>query len=259
VPAGNDPPLSDAIPRLSAGSARRDDLVTGRASFVIDGERVELELSVPAGPVAMEEVLPILQGLSDLYAARGAAKAEAEGRTVSCCAGCGACCRQFVPISEPEARSLARLVEAMPEPRRSEVRARFDAALASLGPTGILERATNPGQGEAYQAATEYFARRIACPFLEDESCSIHPDRPLACREYLVTSPAANCAAPKRASIDKVKLGGDPSLALLKVGREDTEIGWMPLVLALKFAAEAPPARRDRTGPEILRDVLGQL
>ncbi|HEY5241787.1 MAG TPA: YkgJ family cysteine cluster protein [Polyangiaceae bacterium] len=28
----------------------------------------------------------------------------------------------------------------------------------------------------------------VSCPFLEEESCSIHPDRPPICREYLVTS-----------------------------------------------------------------------
>jgi hypothetical protein len=33
-----------------------------------------------------------------------------------------------------------------------------------------------------------YFLQGVACPFLEAESCGIHPDRPLACREYLVTS-----------------------------------------------------------------------
>jgi Fe-S-cluster containining protein len=38
----------------------------------------------------------------------------------------------------------------------------------------------------------------MPCPFLEDESCSIHPDRPLVCREYLVTSPAELCAGPRR-------------------------------------------------------------
>jgi hypothetical protein len=56
-----------------------------------------------------------------------------------------------------------------------------------------------------------------------------------------------------------VRLGGDPSQALLKAGRADTENGWLPLVLALRFVAEAPPPRRDRTGPEILRDVIGRL
>ncbi len=245
--------------RLSAGDPERESLAAGRVTVVISGEPVELELVVQADPVAIEDVLPIFQGLSDLFVSRGVARAEAEGRTISCRAGCGACCRQLVPVSEPEARDLARVVEAMPEPRRSHVRARFDAALEALAPTGLLKRAMQPKQGEAPQLGMDYFGQGVACPLLEDEACSIHPDRPLACREYLVTSPAENCRAPSAATIEMIKLGGDPSLALIKAGRAETENGWMPLVLALRFADQAPPSRRDRAGPEILRDVIGRL
>ena len=227
--------------------------------MVIGDEPVELELVVQAGPAAIEDVLPIFQGLSDLFVARGVARAEAEGRTVSCRAGCGACCRQLVPISEPEARDLARVVEAMAEPRRSRVKARFDAAISVLAPTGLLERAMRPQEGEAPQLGLDYFAQGVACPFLEDEACSIHPDRPLACREYLVTSPAENCRAPSAKAIQMVKLGGDPSLALIKASAEATENGWMPLVLALRFAEQAPQSSRGRSGPEILREVIGRL
>ena len=42
------------------------------------------------------------------------------------------------------------------------------------------------------------------CPFLEEESCSIHPDRPLVCREYLVTSPAELCAGPTQEGVTPV-------------------------------------------------------
>jgi len=257
--AGESPSAPGAPVRLAAGSPEREALIAGRVVVVIDEEPVELELIVQAGPVSMDEALPIFQGLSDLFVARGVAKAEAEGRRVSCRAGCGACCRQLVPISEPEARGLARLVEEMPEPRRSQVRARFEAALAALAPTGLIERAMRLAEGEARRLGLEYFAQGVPCPFLEDEACSIHPDRPLACREYLVTSPARNCETPGGASIEKVRLAGDPSVALLKAGRADTENGWLPLVLALRFVGEAPAARRDRTGPEVLREVIGRL
>jgi Fe-S-cluster containining protein len=252
-------PATSARTRLTAGDPDREALAAGRVTLVIDEESVDLDLVVQAGPVSMEEVMPIFQGLSDLFVARGVARAQAQGRTISCRAGCGACCRQLAPVSEPEARDLARLVEAMPEPRRTAVRARFDAALAALAPTGLLERAMHPAAGEARELGLAYFAQQVACPFLEHESCSIHPDRPLACREYLVTSPATHCRTPNSADIQMVRLGGEPSVALIKAGRADTENGWLPLVLALRFAAQAPPPRRERTGPQILGDVIGRL
>ena len=40
----------------------------------------------------------------------------------------------------------------------------------------------------------EYWALKIACPFLENESCSIYKDRPIACREYLVVTDPKHCA-----------------------------------------------------------------
>ncbi len=149
---------------LAAGDAGREPLTTGRLTLSIGDKPVALELSVPAGPTATEDVLPIFQGLSNLVTTLGVERAEVEGRTVSCRAGCGACCRQLVPIAEPEARDLARVVAAMPEPRRSHVRARFASALAALEPAGLLERAMNAQAGEGREIGLAWFAQNVACP-----------------------------------------------------------------------------------------------
>lgn len=109
------------------------------------------------------------------------------GSPVSCRAGCGACCRHVVPVSPPEAWMLADLVAAMPPRRRAAVQSRFlDARLA-------LERHFSPHH-PLFAIAHEYFALGIACPFLENESCSIHANRPSICREHLVTTPSNMCA-----------------------------------------------------------------
>src|SRR6185503_11944731 len=77
-------------------------------------------ITVPSGPVAAPAVLPALQGL--VNATVSAAEA---GKAISCRKGCGACCRQLVPISRTEGEALLALVEAMPEDRRAAVRERF--------------------------------------------------------------------------------------------------------------------------------------
>ena len=109
------------------------------------------------------------------------------GSPVSCRKGCGACCRHVVPVSPPEAWMLADLIAAMPPQRRAAVQARFadsrDALQRNFSPHHAL-----------FAIANEYFALGIACPFLENESCSIHADRPSVCREYMVTTPANMCA-----------------------------------------------------------------
>src|SRR5262249_15943606 len=123
---------------------------------------------------------------------------------VSCKKGCGACCRQLVPVSQVEARYLRDLVEQLPEPRRSQIRARFDEARRLLAQSGLLDKLFHTDQWteEEYNAVgRDYFQQGIPCPFLEEESCSIHPDRPITCREYLVTSPAGNCAQPTSGAV----------------------------------------------------------
>jgi Fe-S-cluster containining protein len=249
------PDGSAPVMRLSAGDPARGALATGKATLVMGGEPVAFELTVPAGPVAVEDVLPIFQGLGSLFAERARARAAAEGRIVSCRAGCGACCRQLVPIAAAEARALARVVRSLPEPRQTAVRERFAAAVEAVAEAGLFDRLTDQGE-RRFEAGLDYFRLGIACPFLEDEACSIHADRPLSCREYLVTSPAENCRSPTPGGIDKLTLEGDPSLAVLKADPRD---GWLPLVHALVFDETAPPSALDRTGPEILADVLGRL
>jgi Fe-S-cluster containining protein len=65
--------------------------------------------------------------------------------------------------------------------------------------------------------STEYFAQSIPCPFLKKESCSIHEDRPLICRQYLMTSEASHCKNPTTAPISRVALAADVMKALTRI------------------------------------------
>src|SRR5262245_55056627 len=93
------------------------------------------QVTVPTGPTRLIQLLPLVQSLAD--AVVGAA-VEAQGEPISCKKGCGACCRQLVPIAEVEARRLRDLVNDFPEPRRSQVRARFAEARRRLDAAGLL-------------------------------------------------------------------------------------------------------------------------
>ena len=248
--------MSQTTPiRLAAAG---EACVTGRAQLRIAGEIMDFEITAPSGPASLEALLPIFQGLTDKVVSLGVARAAAAGEQVSCRAGCGACCRQAVPIAEPEARALARLVEAMPEPRRTEVRARFADALRRLEDLGLLNQARGVQQDEGGfgDFGARYLLSRIPCPFLEAESCSIHADRPLVCREYLVSSPPELCAFPVKEQLKPIPRQGQPSKALRQVGREQTPNGWVLLVEALDWAERHPPSEPVRTGPELVQAVF---
>jgi Fe-S-cluster containining protein len=227
--------------------------------------RFQAKLTVPTGPMRFAQALPLVRALADTVVKAAAKASEDKGEKISCKAGCGACCRQLVPISEIEARRIGELVEAMPEPRRTEIRARFADDHRRLEEAGLLDRLLhheNPIQGQMAALGIEYFRHRLPCPFLENESCSIYAERPLACREYLVTSPAEHCANPTPETVHGVK---QPfwvwtALARLDEGSEpDRFLRWVPLVLAPEWADANPDRSEPLPGPELVQKLIEKL
>lgn len=249
---------------MNSATPEQADTVTSRIKLSGENWEIQTSLTVPTGPIRLRAMLPLVQSFADAVVGATAEAVEGEGKRISCRKGCGACCRQLVPISEVEARHLAALVEALPEPRRSQVRARFDEARRRLAEAGLLETLRfrqEWAEGECHPVGEAYFRQGIPCPFLEEESCSIHPDRPIVCREYLVTSPAEQCARPRADSVNRVRLPMKlwPALALFDTEPEARFIRWVPLVLALEWVAEQPEEPAPRPGPELLRRFFDYL
>ncbi len=210
---------------------------------------VETTVAVPAEPVPATAMLPALRQIVDAAVAAAEAREASQGRTVSCRKGCSACCRQLVPISTVEAHAIRALVDALPPVRRHSVRKRFAAAADRLRAAGLRDPLLNPPsrrKDDEPALGRAYFALGLDCPFLEDHLCSIHAERPLVCREYLVTSPAAFCDAPDGGGVVPVPA---PKLSIaargLQSGAADAapEAGWVALALAL----DVPPARQPET------------
>jgi len=209
--------------------------------------RIAHPITVPNAPVPAAEVVPALQGLVNAVV-----EAAEAGHTVSCRKGCGACCRQLVPVSRTEGERLLQLVKAMPADRREALAARFAAAEAAINRTGLKER----GDRSDRALSVAYFAQGIACPFLEDESCSIHPERPLVCREYLVTSPAELCSGPAQEGVTPVAV---PKVSMAARGLQDERDDWFPLALLMVWRRTCPRKTVKRTGPEWVQRFLKGL
>lgn len=236
------------------------------ASVVLNlgGERFEARLTVPIGPTLPEQLLPVLQPLAESLAGAAVGRVEAEGKRVSCSMGCGACCRQVVPIAPSEARRIARLVEELPEPRRTVIQDRFAAARARLAAAGLLEQLTDTerlGESPLRDIGLEYFRLGIACPFLENESCSIYADRPIACREYLVTSPPEHCARPSAETVRIVPLPAKVWIALARLEEQPGRrfVPWVPLALAPEWSRAQPAGPVPRAGTELLTAFFEKL
>jgi Fe-S-cluster containining protein len=247
-------------------SANQSATVSGQVTLSSDDWEIQTRVTVPAGPTRAADMLPLFQSLSDAVVGAAVHVVEEQGAAISCKKGCGACCRMVVPISQVEARHIRRVVEELPEPRRSEIRARFAAARRRLEEAGLLEKLqqTEKWTEDDYTAiAGAYFRLGIACPFLEDESCSIHPERPITCREYLVTSPAELCAkVDPPQTVRRVRI---PLRVFNAVARMETPgslhmyESFVPLVLAPEWADAHPDESPQRPGPDVLRELLDHL
>ena len=228
------------------------------------GERLRIEMRVPAGRTRPAALLPLFRTVADEVVGIATKAAAAAGQTISCTKGCGACCRQLVPISAIEARRIRELVDQLPEPRRSEIRARFASATARLDAAGLLAALRAPGEytgAELRALGLQYFAQGVACPFLEDESCSIHAERPVACREYLVTSLAEHCAQPSADNVTRVKVPAKVARAVreLEPAAASDGVGWVPLIVALEWAEAHPDRSQPRSGQELAREFFTRL
>lgn len=166
--------------------------------FRILGETVRVEMPEPPERMRLDEMLPALYSLQDGFAS---AAARRQGQPVSCAKGCAECCRiQPVPVTSVEAYAILLIVERLPEPRQTAVRARFADCAACLAEAGLAEnflagrRPLSDQQAKA--EARQYLNLRLACPFLQGDTCSIYEVRPFACREYYVTSPKHLCTDP---------------------------------------------------------------
>lgn len=231
--------------------------------LTVFGGTLRATVPVPAGNVTPEDLLPVFQSLAAAVVHLSVRAAEQQGKKVSCRKGCSACCRQLVPLSETEAFGIVRMVRALPEPRRSDVLARFERVRARLEREGVLDKFLHGArltQAERADLGAEYFRLNEACPFLEDECCSIWPEWPMVCREFMVSTPAEWCAT-MDPRIERVPLPMGPGTALywINAGPDDVEVPWVPLSLVMEWAKSMPAPPPARPGPEVLQRFLDRM
>jgi Fe-S-cluster containining protein len=174
-------------------------------------ERLDLSITTPAGPVTamveistgfvpITQIVPLLRRLGQQAQSLEQQKTTASGLRISCARGCAACCRMLVPVSAPEAFALRDMVATLPEERRQAIHRTLADRTARLEQAGLLSKLQRVAETDRPMTDEEmepinraYYELKLPCPYLEDEACSIYDDRPAACRELLVTSPADWC------------------------------------------------------------------
>jgi Fe-S-cluster containining protein len=230
--------------------ARENTKAIIRITVNVGDAQVDGAFEVPTAPVPKRYVLPILRSFS------GAIEQLAPSAQASCRKGCDACCRQMVPISPTEVHELAAAFSTVAPGLAQRISGRFERAVEQLEQRGLLERLRRRHElspADLAQLDRDYFAAQIPCPFLERHACAIHAIRPLACREFLVTSDPRHCSDPGSGRVARVELPARASVALTESDGE----GWVPLILAREYAAKN--AEREVNAKSAVEDVLKRL
>ena len=240
-----------------------EETVTANIKLTVAGQKLALDVTVPVGSTKPTQLLPVLRSISESIVNAVETRASRQGFEVSCKKGCGACCRQLVPISEPDARRLRELVQQMPDDQRSVVLKRFEDAKRRIDAAGLLDRlrSTDSIRSEEFRKiGLSYFRQGVACPFLEEESCSIHVERPLVCREYLVVSPPENCNRQNGEPVQVLSMPAEVSMAVRNLGERKgvNRDKWVPLILGLDWA-DSQTDEPARPGPELMEEVFKRL
>jgi Fe-S-cluster containining protein len=243
-------------------------------------ERFHISLKTPAGElstsvevptnlVPVTAIVPLTRRLGEEATALETAQIQDAGQHISCQKGCAACCRMLVPVSPPEAFALKALVEALPNARRQAMLDKLNSVRERLEEAGLLTRLIalvetgRPLSDEEMEPINrDYYALQMACPFLEHESCSIYEDRPAACRELLVTTPADLCDDLINNPVQPVPapLRVGTVLALLWSELKETTPTLIPLPMALAWAEQHKADGQGMwRGAYLLERMLGNM
>lgn len=223
-------------------TVKKKNLVNVNFNLKIAGNPLDLEARVPDRRTSAVELIPAFQAFTNQVVAHSIKQTEASGKSISCKSGCGACCKQPVPVTMLEVEYLNRVVKKMPAQKQQQIRAIFIHHLQVVEEAGMLEKlqaVASLEPEEQKQLAADYFKLGLECPFLENQSCGIYKDRPLECREFLVTSDPRHCAELNPQGIKHIDKQMYMASALRKLsidGVHNGDHGWVLMIFALDLA-----------------------
>ena len=131
----------------------------------------------------------------------------------SCQKGCAHCCSYPIFVNDIEAVAIRRWLQAnFKENEIAELTKKIEQWQSEIGDTATLLQEVHdfilrmePGitsPTEAMRAEEkrekvrkEYNAKKVMCPFLKDNSCSIYEIRPVSCRTYFAYGNPSRCVS----------------------------------------------------------------
>lgn len=231
--------------------------------------QITTAVDVPTGFVPVTSIVPLMRRLGEEAQALEVTRLAEAGSVPSCQKGCAACCRMLVPLSAPEAFAVRDWIRSRSGPEQARIIARLAEAKVRLLSHGIWqhlselsEASEQPGDDALDEINRSYYALRLACPFLDEEVCTIYDERPAACRELLVTSPADRCEDLLSNPVDTISapIRMSTVLALLWQELTNTSTRLIPLPLVLDWTNNHAPTNDHMwKGTQLFDQVLDKV
>jgi Fe-S-cluster containining protein len=214
--------------------------------------------------MSLAQIAPSAFEITDILVSRAIDKQVRSGNTLSCKPACAACCRQMVPVSAPEAFLIMDMIHVIQKEFNSGLPERFKEVENTVKKNRLLFPLLEDeyDDNRMMDLAERYFWMQMPCPFLENDSCTIYPYRPVACREYNVTSPPENCRTPYSGLVKRISMPTPLSLPLAQLANEltKTEVRLIPLSLVpIWVSSHRHLAEKTWPGVELFPEFLNQL
>lgn len=247
---------------ISAAISTPTGAVKFDAELRILGEPLNIHAEVLDAPASLADIVPLARQIADEVSRRSARSAQGGGLSVPCSKGCAACCRYLVPLSAPELLRLERDLSALPAEPRRVVLVRLRRARQRIIEAGPPALSADDGTSAAEAASAWYAALDMDCPFLDNKSCAIYDQRPIACRQHMAACSPQLCRGhqPGQGRCVATPLDVCQGLAMLAAEMTETPLESVMLPLAPNWLANASDAARRRwPGPLLMERFLNIL
>lgn len=162
------------------------------------GQRAAFEVVCHTSQITLKDIVHPARQLDEIIIRQALKHQLFSGKSITCSAGCMACCKYAVTVSPAEAFAIHDLIRNLPRPYRLELLRKMTIAgrkILTSFPSIIKSCGTgqNPASNSLDELSRWYKALNLTCPWLENKLCSHYTFRPLVCREFLVTSSSSCC------------------------------------------------------------------
>jgi Fe-S-cluster containining protein len=159
---------------------------------------ISFPINIMANEVTLSDIVIPARKLSSKIAVAHREMLARKGEKVPCRKGCCSCCSSLIPMSLPEVFRLSEEFAEMPEDKNQRLlRDCIDSAqkiLKKAGEDNSLHDFANNDKSKITELNEWYSELGIECPFLSKRGlCKIYEQRPLACREHIVTGTSKLC------------------------------------------------------------------